>query len=191
MVRLTYGDSLDDRLDAERRDRSRRQRHDRHSARRRSASWSRRSSAAAIVNCWVTRRLARGRSRQPADDADLRGLAAAGQRRRRNPCSAASGSTSPAAPGGRTPVANGAKGGEGWSSCGSCHPDGLTDNITWIFGSGRARPRRWTARSRTAPAAQKQRMLNWTAINDELHDFEPNIARRLGRPRRDHHRGRR
>jgi YVTN family beta-propeller protein len=71
-------------------------------------------------------------------------------------------------------VANGAKGGEGWSSCGSCHPDGLTDNMTWIFGSG---PRQTTSMDGTfshGPGTQKQRMLNWTAINDELHDFEPN-----------------
>jgi len=71
-------------------------------------------------------------------------------------------------------VANGAKGGEGWSSCGSCHPDGLTDNITWVFGSG---PRQTTSMDGTfshGAGPQKQRVLNWTAINDELHDFEPN-----------------
>jgi mono/diheme cytochrome c family protein len=71
-------------------------------------------------------------------------------------------------------AANGAKGGEGWSSCGSCHPDGLTDNITWIFGSG---PRQTTSMDGTfshGAGPQKQRMLNWTAVNDELHDFEPN-----------------
>jgi YVTN family beta-propeller protein len=71
-------------------------------------------------------------------------------------------------------VANGAKGGEGWSSCTSCHPDGLTDNITWIFGSG---PRQTTSMDGTfshGPGIQKLRMLNWTAVNDELHDFEPN-----------------
>jgi DNA-binding beta-propeller fold protein YncE len=71
-------------------------------------------------------------------------------------------------------VGNGAKGGEGWSSCGSCHPDGLTDNMTWIFGSG---PRQTTSMDGTfshGPGAQKLRMLNWTAVNDELHDFEPN-----------------
>jgi DNA-binding beta-propeller fold protein YncE len=73
-------------------------------------------------------------------------------------------------------VANGAKGGEGWSSCGSCHADGLTDNLTWVFGSG---PRQTTSMdgsfSHTAGVAeQKQRMFNWSAINDELHDFERN-----------------
>jgi YVTN family beta-propeller protein len=71
-------------------------------------------------------------------------------------------------------VANGAKGGEGWSSCGSCHPDGLTDNMTWIFGAG---PRQTTSQDGTfshGAGPQKQRMLNWTGINDEHHDFESN-----------------
>jgi YVTN family beta-propeller protein len=72
-------------------------------------------------------------------------------------------------------VANGAKGGEGWSSCGSCHPDGLTDNITWSFNAG---PRQTTSQDGTfshGPGPQKQRMLNWTAIFDEHHDFERNV----------------
>ncbi|HET7502253.1 MAG TPA: YncE family protein [Kofleriaceae bacterium] len=73
--------------------------------------------------------------------------------------------------------ANGIKGGEGWSSCGSCHADGLTDGITWAFGSG---PRQTTSMDGTfshSPGVgpQKQRILNWTAINDELHDFEANV----------------
>ncbi|MCE9579612.1 MAG: hypothetical protein K8W52_41210 [Deltaproteobacteria bacterium] len=62
-----------------------------------------------------------------------------------------------------------------WSSCGSCHPDGLSDNITWVFGSG---PRQTTSMDGTfshhAGTAGKQRALNWTAINDEIHDFERN-----------------
>ena len=72
-------------------------------------------------------------------------------------------------------VGNGAKGGEGWSSCGSCHPDGLTDNITWIFGTG---PRQTTSMDGSfshGPGIQKQRVFNWTAVNDELHDFEANV----------------
>jgi DNA-binding beta-propeller fold protein YncE len=71
-------------------------------------------------------------------------------------------------------VGNGAKGGEGWSSCGSCHPDGLTDNITWQFAAG---PRQTTSQDGTfshGAGAQKQRMLNWTGIFDEHHDFERN-----------------
>jgi len=63
---------------------------------------------------------------------------------------------------------------EGWSSCGSCHPDGLTDNITWIFAAG---PRQSTSMDGSfshGPGAQKQRIFNWTAIIDEMHDFEGN-----------------
>lgn len=69
---------------------------------------------------------------------------------------------------------NGAKGGEGWSSCGSCHPDGYSDNITWIFGTG---PRQTTSQDGTfshGAGPQKQRFMNWSAINDEHHDFERN-----------------
>jgi YVTN family beta-propeller protein len=69
---------------------------------------------------------------------------------------------------------NGAKGGEGWSSCGSCHPDGLSDNITWIFAAG---PRQTTSQDGSfshGPGAQKQRIFNWTGIFDEHHDFERN-----------------
>jgi YVTN family beta-propeller protein len=69
---------------------------------------------------------------------------------------------------------NGAKGGEGWSSCGSCHPDGLTDNITWSFAAG---PRQTTSQDGSfshGPGPQKQRIFNWTGIFDEHHDFERN-----------------
>lgn len=69
---------------------------------------------------------------------------------------------------------NGAKGGEGWSSCASCHPDGLTDNMTWIFGAG---PRQTTSQDGTfshGAGPQKQRVLNWSAIFEETHDFERN-----------------
>ena len=64
---------------------------------------------------------------------------------------------------------------ESWSSCGSCHPDGLTDNITWIFPTG---PRQTVSMDGTfshAPnRAQSQRVLNWTAQFEEIHDFERN-----------------
>jgi mono/diheme cytochrome c family protein len=69
---------------------------------------------------------------------------------------------------------NGGKGGEGWSSCGSCHPDGLSDNITWVFASG---PRQTTSQDGSfshGAGAQKQRIFNWTGIFDEHHDFERN-----------------
>jgi YVTN family beta-propeller protein len=69
---------------------------------------------------------------------------------------------------------NGAKGGEGWSSCGSCHPDGLTDNMTWVFAAG---PRQTTSQDGSfshGPGPQKQRIFNWTGVFDEHHDFERN-----------------
>ncbi|HTE51840.1 MAG TPA: YncE family protein [Kofleriaceae bacterium] len=69
---------------------------------------------------------------------------------------------------------NGAVGGEGWSGCGSCHPDGLSDNMTWVFASG---PRQTTSQDGSfshGPGQQKQRIFNWTAIFDEHHDFERN-----------------
>ena len=64
----------------------------------------------------------------------------------------------------------------GWSDCGSCHPDGLSDNITWSFNAG---PRQTTSMDGTfshdvGDTTQKQRVLNWTGIFDEIHDFERN-----------------
>lgn len=62
-----------------------------------------------------------------------------------------------------------------WSDCGSCHPDGLSDDITWSFNAG---PRQTTSMDGTfshhAGEAQRQRVLNWTGIFDEIHDFERN-----------------
>ncbi|MBV8759224.1 MAG: beta-propeller fold lactonase family protein [Deltaproteobacteria bacterium] len=127
----------------------------------------------AYVNCWVTRKLGvvdlaaqslTAAIESSAPPTDATGLS---QQRGRRFYFTGRGRWS-------ANPANGAKGGEGWSSCGSCHPDGLTDNMTWIFGSG---PRQTTSQDGTfshGPGIQKQRMLNWTAINDEHHDFENN-----------------
>jgi cytochrome c peroxidase len=68
--------------------------------------------------------------------------------------------------------------GQGWNSCGSCHPDGLTDNVTWFFGRG---PRQTTSLDATYdPTGTKRRLLNWTAIFDEVHDFELNTRGNSG-----------
>jgi hypothetical protein len=72
---------------------------------------------------------------------------------------------------------NGAKGGEGWSSCGSCHPDGQSDNITWSFATG---PRQTISMVGSfshgaGQTGQKRRIFNFTGINDEMHDFEGNV----------------
>ena len=62
----------------------------------------------------------------------------------------------------------------GWSDCASCHPDGLSDNITWSFAAG---PRQSTSLDGAfthGPGPQRQRVFNWTGIFDEMHDFERN-----------------
>ncbi|HLF28165.1 MAG TPA: YncE family protein [Anaerolineae bacterium] len=63
---------------------------------------------------------------------------------------------------------------EGWQNCASCHFNGLTDGTVWAFGAG---PRK------SAPLAgtwsphnpDDQRILNYSAIFDEVEDFELNI----------------
>jgi YVTN family beta-propeller protein len=61
----------------------------------------------------------------------------------------------------------------GWGSCSSCHPNGLSDNVVWMFPPG---PRRTIPQhgdfSETPPF---QRILNWSAERDEEEDFELNI----------------
>jgi mono/diheme cytochrome c family protein len=52
----------------------------------------------------------------------------------------------------------------------------LSDGITWVFASG---PRQTTSMDGAfshgpGVGPQKQRIFNWTGINDELHDFEAN-----------------
>jgi DNA-binding beta-propeller fold protein YncE/mono/diheme cytochrome c family protein len=64
--------------------------------------------------------------------------------------------------------------GQAWSSCQSCHPDGLSDGVTWSFARG---PRRTISTAGTYektedPAQRQRRMLLWGANIDELHDVE-------------------
>ena len=63
---------------------------------------------------------------------------------------------------------------EGWSACSACHAFGLTDGVVWIFGAGprRAIPLNGTFNPRDP---HDQRMLNYSAIFDEVQDFENNI----------------
>ncbi|HYI02672.1 YncE family protein [Hyalangium sp.] len=65
------------------------------------------------------------------------------------------------------------------NSCGSCHPDGLSDNLTWVFAAG---PRQSTPLDGTFAKKDPtdQRVLNWTAIFDEMHDFELNTRGTAG-----------
>jgi YVTN family beta-propeller protein len=63
---------------------------------------------------------------------------------------------------------------EGWQSCASCHFEGLTDGVVWQFGSG---PRKSVPLNATFNPRNPddQRVLNYSAIFDEVEDFELNI----------------
>ncbi|MFN0120746.1 MAG: YncE family protein [Blastocatellia bacterium] len=63
---------------------------------------------------------------------------------------------------------------EGWSSCFACHAFGHTDGVVWIFGTGprRAIPLNGTFNPRNP---HDQKILNYSAIFDEVQDFENNI----------------
>jgi YVTN family beta-propeller protein len=63
--------------------------------------------------------------------------------------------------------------GEAWGSCAACHIDGLSDNVTWYFARG---PRQSTSLdgSFASNDPTDQRIFNWTAIFDEVADFELN-----------------
>jgi uncharacterized protein (TIGR03437 family) len=71
------------------------------------------------------------------------------------------------------PAITGRMSNQGWGSCGSCHPFGLTDNVVWIFGAG---PRRTVPQhvDFTGGDPATLRALNWSAIFDEEEDFEAN-----------------
>jgi YVTN family beta-propeller protein len=74
----------------------------------------------------------------------------------------------------------------GWGSCYGCHPGGaLADSVTWMFADG---PRQTISMESTFTFGQvviqngapklpesHQRALNWSAIRDEVQDFERNI----------------
>jgi YVTN family beta-propeller protein len=77
----------------------------------------------------------------------------------------------------------------GWGNCYNCHPKGLADGVTWMFGDG---PRQTISMESTGEHPQpddahinasgapllpsfKQRVLNWSAVRDEIQDFELNI----------------
>ncbi len=60
--------------------------------------------------------------------------------------------------------------GQAWNSCEACHPDGLSDGVTWYFPRG---PRQTPALDGVfARGTAQQRLLGWTAHLDEPADFE-------------------
>ncbi|MBV8571902.1 MAG: YncE family protein [Acidobacteriaceae bacterium] len=66
----------------------------------------------------------------------------------------------------------------GWQSCSSCHFKGFSDGVVWVFNTG---PRKSIPLNGTFdPQDRKkdtseQRVLNYSAIFDEVHDFDLNI----------------
>ena len=60
-----------------------------------------------------------------------------------------------------------------WSSCASCHDDGHSDNVTWIFPTG---PRQTIALEGTFSKSNPndQRILNWNAVRGSVTDFNNN-----------------
>ena len=63
---------------------------------------------------------------------------------------------------------------EGWQTCSSCHFEGLTDSVVWAFGTG---PRKSLPLNASFNPANRgeQKILNYSAVNDEIEDFELNI----------------
>jgi YVTN family beta-propeller protein len=61
----------------------------------------------------------------------------------------------------------------GWSSCASCHPDGLSDHVTWLFPAG---PRRSIPLDSTIDKDNpfNTRVLLWSASRDSNVDFNQN-----------------
>jgi hypothetical protein len=68
----------------------------------------------------------------------------------------------------------------GWANCASCHPKGLSDGVTWMFPDG---PRQTIPlngtfdrflSAGTTPTLDHIRVLNWSAVRDEVQDFELN-----------------
>jgi hypothetical protein len=69
---------------------------------------------------------------------------------------------------------------EGWQACSSCHFKGLTDGVIWQFAAG---PRKSLPLNATFNPHKRseQRLLNYSAIFDEVEDFEINIRNVSGR----------
>ncbi len=62
---------------------------------------------------------------------------------------------------------------DAWSSCGSCHPDGLADGVSWFFGTGPRQTKPLDGMfAKDNPADQG--LLNWSGIRGSNTDFNAN-----------------
>jgi YVTN family beta-propeller protein len=78
-------------------------------------------------------------------------------------------------PGGTSPI-TGRMSNNGWGACATCHPNGLSDDVVWIFPSGPKRTiPQHTDFDPSDPARTAMRPLNFSAERDEEEDFELNI----------------
>jgi len=68
-------------------------------------------------------------------------------------------------------------GGQAWSSCASCHPDGLSDNVTWYTARG---PRQTIALDSALNAAGLPRVFGWSAQGDQVSDMESEVRSTQG-----------
>lgn len=67
-----------------------------------------------------------------------------------------------------------------WMGCVSCHINGLTDGVTWQFASGPRVSVPLNTSFAPKSGAQQQRALNWSAVFDEIADFEDNTRNTAG-----------
>jgi YVTN family beta-propeller protein len=63
---------------------------------------------------------------------------------------------------------------DAWQSCSSCHFKGLTDSVVWAFGTGPRKSLPLNA-SFNPNDRNQQKILNYSAVNDEIEDFSINI----------------
>jgi DNA-binding beta-propeller fold protein YncE len=63
---------------------------------------------------------------------------------------------------------------DAWSSCGSCHPDGLADGVTWIFGTGPRQTKPLDGMFNKGTNMEDQGLLNWSSIRGSNTDFNNN-----------------
>src|SRR5262245_45275383 len=63
---------------------------------------------------------------------------------------------------------------DAWSSCGSCHPDGLADGVTWIFGTGPRQTKPLDGMFNKFTNMEDQGLLNWSSIRGSNTDFNAN-----------------
>jgi YVTN family beta-propeller protein len=62
---------------------------------------------------------------------------------------------------------------DAWSSCGSCHPDGLADGVSWFFGTGPRQTKPLDGMfAKDSPADQG--LLNWSGVRGSNTDFNAN-----------------